>query len=500
MGEHFEKAADPQQAPMPAEPGWNGPRDILSLLHDCVIVRDPAGAICFWNRAAEQLYGWTLAEVRGHPAETVLKTRFPKPWPEIEAELQANGQWEGELVHTARDGRRVIVASRWALTSESNARLQRCVQVERDITEQKRVAEELKQARQALEQSAAERLAELGSANEAVLESQERFRQIGEAIPDVILLTNPSRTSTLYVSPAYQQIWGRSCQSLYADPHSWLEAVHPEDRPRVRQFFAKHASEQGHEQSYRIVRPNCSVRWVLDRGFPVRDQAGVCYRVMGILRDVTQGKELEKEILAISEREQRRMGQDLHDDLCQRLAGTEFLSRALQEQLGAAAQAAKAGEIARLIREAMQYTRLLARGLAPVELAADGLLRGLQALAERTSEHFQVRCRVEAPSVFLVQDPTVSTHLYRIAQEAVANSLKHGGATEISIRLESKAEGGELRVRDNGKGLPPGAQVSTGMGLRIMRYRAEMIGATLAVESPAPGGTTIVCAFPLTAW
>jgi PAS domain S-box-containing protein len=392
------------------------------------------------------------------------------------------------------------VASRWSLTTTRDASLQQCVQVERDLTEQKRLSEALKQSHQSLEQNEAERLAELGTANEAVLESQERFRQIGEAIPDVIWLTNPPRTSTLYVSPAYRQIWGRSCQSLYADPRSWLEGVHPEDRPRMRQFFAKHAPEQAHEQFYRIVRPDCSVRWVLDRGFPVRDHAGVCHRVVGILRDVTQHKDLEKEILAISEREQRRMGQDLHDDLCQRLAGTEFLSRALQEQLGAGPQAAQAAEVARLIREAINYTRLLAHGLAPVELAADGLLRGLQALASRTSEHFQVRCQVEAPRGFLVQDPTVSTHLYRIAQEAVANSLKHGHATEIQLGLAARPEGAELTIRDNGQGLPPGSDVSSGMGLRIMRYRADMIGATLAIESPAAGGTTIVCAFPLPAW
>src|SRR5207237_8201512 len=109
--------------------------------------------------------------------------------------------------------------------------------------------------------------------------------------------------------------------------------VQPEDRPRMRQFFTKPLSENGYEQSYRIVRPDTSVRWILDRGFPVRDRAGNLCRAVGIARDITERKELENEILAISEREQQRIGQDLHDDLCQQLVGIEFLCKALQQQL-----------------------------------------------------------------------------------------------------------------------------------------------------------------------
>src|SRR5262249_14575455 len=153
-------------------------------------------------------------------------------------------------------------------------------------------------------------------------------------------------------------------------PRSWLEAVHPEDRPRMRQFFTKPVSAEGYEQSYRIVRPDCSVRWILDCGFPIRDRTGSLSRVAGIARDVTDRKELEKEILAISEREQQRIGQDLHDDLCQQLVGTEFLCKALQQQLKAQPQVTKVAEIAQLIRSAIEYTRQLARGMAPLELEA----------------------------------------------------------------------------------------------------------------------------------
>jgi PAS domain S-box-containing protein len=411
---------------------WNGLSDLLKRSHDCVLVRDLEGTIVFWNQSAEQLYGWTALEARGQKFDSLLQTQFPRPLSEIESELAAKGEWEGQLEHRARDGRTVVVMSRWCVQTDGDGSRAGLLQFERDLTDQHQVQWSLAQTRAALEQSAEQRLTELGAANEALVESQTRFQQMGDAIPDVVWLTNPWRTTMLYVNPAYEQIWGRSCRSLYADPHSWLEGVHPEDRPRLRQFFTQPASEQGYEQSYRVVRPDCSVRWVLDRGFPVRDHAGAFYRVVGIIRDITERKELEKEILAISEREQRRMGQDLHDDLCQQLVGIEFLSRALQEQLASLPQADKAAEIARLIRQAIDYTRQLARGLAPVELAADGLVRGLEALAKRTSQLFQVECFMECQAGFLVQDPTVSTHLYRITQEAIANSIKHGKADQIA--------------------------------------------------------------------
>jgi PAS domain S-box-containing protein len=478
-----------------------GIADLLTLTHDCLIVRDNRIGIILWNRAAERLYGWNQSEARGQMPEALLKTRFPKPVSEIRMELETKGRWEGELTHTTRSGRTVMVASRWSLQTDQGGQWRGVLQVERDLTEQRRLEAQVRLAQKELEQNAQQQLTELEAANEALLESHSRFQRMAEAIPDVVWLANPWRTSIIYVNPAYERLWGRSCQSLYADAHSWLEGVHPEDRSRLRQFFSTPSVEGGYEQSYRIVRPDCSVRWVLDRGYPVREGAGGSHRVVGIVRDVTERKELEKEILEISEREQRRLGQDLHDDLCQQLAGIEFLSKALQQQLKTPPQAGKAGEIARLVRAAINHTRQLARGLAPLELEAEGLMRGLQSLARRTSEVFSLDCQFEAQGVVLVRDVTVATHLYRIAQQAVANSIKHGKATNVTIILAARSPGGELIVQDNGAGFDYAGQLSSGLGLRLMRYRADLIGASFSIESRAGGrGTTIVCAFPLTAW
>jgi PAS domain S-box-containing protein len=471
----------------------------LSATRDCVVLRDKEGRVVFWNRAAEELYGWTNAEARGQKADSLLRTKFPKPIAEIEAGLYSCGRWQGELVHTSRDDRIVLVRSCWSLEAAEDGTWAGILQVESDFTRCKGLEEELAEARGELERHAEERMSELETANEVLLESQARFQQIAEAIRDVFWLTNPWRTSITYVNPAYEKVWGRSCQSLYSDARSWLEGVHPEDRPRVRQFFAQPVSDAGYEQSYRVVRPDCSVRWVLDRGFPVQESGRATHRVVGIVQDITERKELEAEVLAISEREQHRLGQDLHDDLCQQLVGIEFLSKALQRQLNAQPEATKAGEIAHLIRAAIAYTRQLAKGLAPLELQAEGLMHGLQTMAARTTELFGVQCSFRCPSVVLVRDLTVGTHLYRIAQEAVTNSIKHGKATRIEIELTTNPQGGVLTVRDNGNGISE-TYGSTGMGLRIMNYRADMIGGTVSIRKDCSAGTIMVCTFALTQW
>jgi two-component system CheB/CheR fusion protein len=213
------------------------------------------------------------------------------------------------------------------------------------------------------------------------------------------------------------------------------------------------------------------------------------------MRDITRRVELEREILAISEREQRRLGHDLHDDLCQQLAGIEFLTQRLAGDLTAraAGAASRASEIAQMVQRAMTQTRELARGLSPVRLEAEGLADALRELAAGTKKVFRCDCRFRCNPPVLVPNHTVATHLYRIAQEAVSNALRHGKARRIDISLAAKGHSVILTVNDNGMGIPCKLPRRTGMGLHIMRYRAEVIGGALKVEPSARGGTRVVC-------
>ncbi|MGB7767776.1 MAG: PAS domain S-box protein [Verrucomicrobiia bacterium] len=218
----------------------------------------------------------------------------------------------------------------------------------------------------------------------------------------------------------------------------------------------------------------------------------------GFIRDITERKQLEKEILEISEREQRRIGQDLHDGLCQHLAGIELMSQVLEQKLvrRSKAAAARAGDIAKNVRDAISHTRLLARGLSPVTLESEGLMSALHELAMNTEEIFRVTCRFDCNPPVLVRDYPAATHLFRLAQEAVSNAIKHGKAKRILIRLKEERGRMALSIIDNGSGFPTQIPKSKGMGLRIMQSRAGMIGGTLSIERNAGGGASVTVAAP----
>ena len=217
--------------------------------------------------------------------------------------------------------------------------------------------------------------------------------------------------------------------------------------------------------------------------------------ILTTIRDITEHKRLEKEILEISTREQRRIGHDLHDGLGQHLAGIAFLSKVLEQKLAtkSSAEAAEATEIATLVSQAVTQTRNLARGLCPVQLEANGLAAGLQELASRTESLFDVACRFQCKDHITIYDNGVATHLYYLAQEAVTNAIKHGNPQHIWIDL-SQANGQiALTVKDDGFGFSERVKKHTGMGLHIMNYRAKIIDGYLTVRQDAGGGTCVTC-------
>ncbi len=216
------------------------------------------------------------------------------------------------------------------------------------------------------------------------------------------------------------------------------------------------------------------------------------------VRDITPRVELESEILAISEREQRRLGNDLHDDLCQQLVGIEFLSQTLARNLASRSKSleGQARDIAEIVRRVIEQTREMARGLSPVVLEAEGLMTALKALAARTSRVFRVECRFHCATPVLIPDHVMAIHLYRIAQESVSNAIRHGQAQRVEICLSRGETGITLAVNDNGLGLPARPQPQAGMGLHIMRYRAGVIGGLLTVRRLDGGGTGVCCTAP----
>lgn len=219
-------------------------------------------------------------------------------------------------------------------------------------------------------------------------------------------------------------------------------------------------------------------------------------RINGQLQaEVKARRRLEQRLLQVSEREQRRIGQDMHDGLGQHLTGVACLSKALQRKLEAAG-ALGVGECAQLVElvdQAIQQTRDLARGLYPAELETHGLPASLTTFAATARQMYDSSCRVVCGPPLPEPDLRTSIQLYRIAQEAVSNALKHGHAKNIVIGLRAQNAGFELSIEDDGVGIAEGAERSGGMGLAIMRYRAESIGAQLEVKKKEETGTVVLC-------
>ena len=175
------------------------------------------------------------------------------------------------------------------------------------------------------------------------------------------------------------------------------------------------------------------------------------------------------------------------------------MSKVLEKRLAesSAPEAAQAAKIVQLMNESIKMTRDLARGLLPVASEAHGLMSALRRWAGEVSERFQVGCRFECGDPFLVYDELLAEHLYRLAQEAVTNAIKHGRARSIAIGLAVVKGGGVLTIRDDGCGFDVLPAPQSGLGLRTMNYRAKMIGGLLSVQSSRNGGTVVRCSFPM---
>ncbi len=313
----------------------------------------------------------------------------------------------------------------------------------------------------------------------------------------------PRQTDFLY------RMLGTEPREGRLDPCFWSTRLHPEDAPRVREALRRaiEGSSEVYEAEYRLRHADGSWRWVLDRGRALeRDSSGRVARLVGFIVEIADPASLERELIEIANREQQRIGNDLHDGLGQDLTGIALMLRGIGAQLRREGSDACTDieEVIGLVNAAIESTRSLARGLSPVSAERDGLAAALQALAARATERYGIpvafEARVAEP---LPSDETAATHVYRIAQEALTNAMRHSRATEVSIVLT--ASGGELQleVTDNGLGFPPAGsnggtnEGSGGLGLKIMRYRAQMLGGNLALGRSEAGGAIVRCTCPL---
>lgn len=590
---------------------------LIGSAMDAIIAVDEEQRIVLFNAAAEKMFGLAAAAALGQPLTQLIPNRYDEPpgdhigeFTRTAVKTLLSGEL-GELTGRRINGEEFPIEAALSKTQTAGGKIYTVIL--RDITERKRTAAALRRLNETLEQRVVER-------TKALQESEERFRQMAENVHEVFWLADADLTEMLYVSPAFEKLWGHPCASLYANPQLWFAAVHPDDRECVASSFLRKraAGDASLQAEYRIVRPDGSIRWISDRGSLIHDETGQPYRLVGVARDCTERKEaelaharlaaivesstdaisamsldgvitdwtesaerlygftaaealgqpislivppdkssdiplfieklkqgeriaayetvrvrkdgqrfdaaitispvrdatgrtvgssgiarditerkrLEAEIQRISEAEKQRLGRDLHDGLSQQLTAVRYLASALKGALERKdlPEAADAAKIVHELTNASGQTRDLVRGLLPVVLQNGDLVPALEEMATNVAALFKIPCRVVAPHDIHFADPAVARQLYRIAQEAVTNAAKHSHGTRIDIRLVERRGQIVLTVKDNGQGLPKPAPANTGMGLRIMQYRAGIINAHVKVTRVPTGGTLVTCA------
>lgn len=240
------------------------------------------------------------------------------------------------------------------------------------------------------------------------------------------------------------------------------------------------------------------IQWLVVTCRPVSMADGAQSGTVVVFRDITERRLLERQVAEVGEREQRRLGADLHDGVCQELVGIAFGARLLADSVAQSDPHAfkAANEILEQLNSAITHTREVARGLYLVGLEEDGLVAALDQLAARIRARHGIRCAVCSHSTEPVVDPVTARELFRIAQEAVANALKHGKPTHVQITLDVDENRILLCVENDGTPMAPEISRGTGMGLQMMRHRARLIGGTIGIDSSGPGGTEVVCEIP----
>lgn len=356
---------------------------LLDLTNDSIIVRDHEDRIVYWNRGAEEIYGFSAKEALGKITHQLLKTAHPENFEKIRKKLERENRWSGELVHIRKDGREVVAMSRWSLDRDADGKPRSILETNTDITARKRAEVELQRAKDLLERVVEQRTKELRIAN------------------------------------------------------------------------------------------------------------------TGLKNEIERRKGLEGEILTVSDREQQRLGQELHDGLCQHLTAVAFMSRSIALRLKnhRVIEVGDIEKIAQLVNDAATDTRNLSRALHRLDVDAAGLIDALEDLVDR--EIWRTPSRLENKPSFRIEDDATAAHLYRIAREAVINANKHARAREIIVRLQRSRREMVLQVIDDGVGLSQERKLKQGLGLHIMNYRAQLAGGRLEIDSPKTGGTCVSCYLPV---
>ncbi len=444
----------------------------------------------FTGRTIQQELGWGWAEAVHRDDSTRCLTVYTEAF-----ERKTEFQMEYRL--RRRDGEyrwlQVHGVPRFGDEGEFVGYIGSCV----DVTERKEREQDLREARDLLARRVERRTVELRTEVTVRRDAQRLSAQLAAIVkssPDAIIGYDLQGRVTSWNDGALR-LYGYREEEMLGRPQRFPS--------ESASYFASALHDIRLGRTVEPVETDCVAKdgrrvAVFLRLSPVKDESGQVVGVSHVARDISDRRRLEREVLSISEREQRRIAQDLHDSLGQQLAGLRILGALLQKKL-AQDKSPRLGEaetISRLLSEIAGEARCLARGLHPVEDDDRGLLLALEHLSQRVSETYEIRCVLRCSAPVLVRNNAAATHLYRIAQEAIHNAVRHGRAQRIEIALSSTPKQIRLAIRDNGDGIGAKRTRRHGLGWRIMNYRAQMFGGTVQVTARRSGGTQVLCLCP----
>lgn len=457
---------------------------IVENSEDAIISKDLHSRVLSWNKSAEHLFGYKPEEIIGMPITLLIPSERVREERKIIHRLKRGKRIEHyETVRVRKDGQLISVSISVSPIRGMDGKIIGASKIVRDITRQKQVEEAHRQSEGLLR-------AILDTATDAIITIDER---------GIIRSTNAA-TQSLFGYP-HAELIGQNVSLLMPQPYQ-----------REHDSYVRKYVHTGHAKIIGIGREVTGLRKdgsTFPMHLSVSEVRFNNQRLFtGIVHDLTERRRLERQIMETAANEQRRIGQDLHDGLCQDLVGIAFSIDAIARN-PSDSSSKTLSQVASAVREAASQARRLAHGLNPVDLKAGGLPGALENLAAKVSDAFHVDCTFKWDHLAQVVEDAAATHLYRIAQEATGNAIRHGKATSVEIHLGMNEGSIVLSVSDNGKGIPdaladsvkqglplssPYRGTGGGMGLQTMHYRARVIGGTFSVIPQKGGGTRIICA------